>query len=81
MEGTLRSSYNLITFDGERTIVPFLRHFGNINFTYHGNLWQPEFVYSGQGVGGAVVNKGAGVHKGNRDSSCFIATFDESRNI
>ena len=40
----------------EHIIVPFSRHFGNLNFTYYGGLRQPEFVSSG----------GAGVHEGAR---------------
>ena len=31
----------------ERIIVLILRRFGNLNFTYYGNLWQPELVNFG----------------------------------
>ena len=31
----------------ERIILPILWHFGNLNFTYYGNLRQPEFVNFG----------------------------------
>ena len=48
---------------GERIIVPILRHFGKLNFTYYGKLWQPHYTYRLSTQGAGVDNKGARVEK------------------
>ena len=50
-------AFMLLIPQGERIIVPLLRCFGKLNFTYLGKLRLPDYiVYSG-----AVVDKGARV--------------------